>query len=172
MLTLDLVRLDVTHKLAPTSWPSPAFPFKLLEETHTVATPPLLPIRLLPLTSAQPMFDTNIVMLVEPVVAKFARTKLLPASDVPPKLTARLKLPILFDDVAKTLALDSTPLHNLLKTLLDDTQADPALPLNPIRHRSLLLTVPTFDTTTVMLVDPVVAPLVGSTRITNMYSES
>ena len=108
-------------------------------------------------------------MLVEPVVAKFARTKLLPAV---PKLTARLKLPIRFVDVAKTLALDSTPLHNLPKTLLDDTQADPSLPLNPIRHRSLLLTVPTFNTTTVMLVDPVTATFDGATRITEMYRES
>jgi hypothetical protein len=118
------------------------------------------------------MFDTKIVMLVAPVSATFVRTTLLTASDAPPKLTARLKLPTLFVDVTHAVALDSTPVLHFPNTELDDIHTDACVPLCPIRHRSLRLSVPRFDTTTVMLVDPVVAPFVGTTRITKWYCES
>ena len=60
----------------------------------------------------------------------------------------------------------------LASTELDDAHADACAPLPPSLHRALRLQPPPFDTTTVMLVDPVVAAFDGSARTTDMYPES
>jgi hypothetical protein len=82
-VTLDRVRPDVDTTPSPLSDPRPHFDRTLLDDTHTVPTAPLPPIRLLTLRSTAPTLDTSTVILTDPVVGQFEAIVLLVARDTP-----------------------------------------------------------------------------------------
>ena len=68
-------------------------------------------------------------------------------------------------DVTPTLSPPSSPATALLLKLLDDTHTVDAAPVLPSLHRPLRFTLPTLDTATVMLTDPVAGVFVPVTLL-------
>lgn len=104
-------------------------------------------------------------MLIDPVVPKFVFTALLGANDTPSKLAISLPLDRTLPQVASTPCLNSMPTQDFAKTLLDDTQTDPAFRLRPSPVLTLSSTPPTFRISMVTVADPVTAMFVRTSEL-------
>ena len=81
-----LVRVcpDVAATPSPASHPSPTLAPTLLDDTHTVPTSPLLPIRDRALRLTAPTDDAKTVTLTDPVVGAFVPMTPLTTNDTSP----------------------------------------------------------------------------------------
>ena len=101
-----------------------------------------------------------------PVNGPFEKTTLLIPEEIPEKLTTWLALDQVCADVAATETAGWWPGAALARTALDDDHAVCCAALPPTRARAVRSTVPTDDTATVTLTEPVVGPLVDVTELT------
>ena len=160
---------DVAATVTPASYPMLILALKLDADVHIVDSAPLPAPPTLTRTlksTLLPPLETTSVMQVDPVTGALLLTMLLKASEGPAKLNALLNvaIPSLLDEVAATETEVSYPMLNLALKLDEDVHivdsVELPLPAPPTLARALKSTLPTLETSTVMLVDPVVGPFV------------
>lgn len=153
--------MPTVAKSVPLSMPSLNRHMTALSDTHNVPSNalPLLTLRARPLLSATPALKPTIVTLTAPEPGRFVCTMLLLL--VPPNVTVVTIDDATIKTVNENPRSPPVPADTLPQRLLSDTHDVDTSRLPPSRWCTLYRDAPTFDDTSVTLVDPVLGAFVS-----------